>query len=64
VAHIRKSRGAHSVLLCKPEGKTPSGSARYRREHNIKINIQGVHGGITELLWLRIGACARLLGMW
>ena len=35
-------RSVYRVLVGKPEGKRPLGRPRYRREDNIKMNLQEV----------------------
>jgi hypothetical protein len=35
-------RGVYRVLVGKPEGKKPLGRPRYRRENDIKMNLQEV----------------------
>jgi len=42
VAHMREDRGAHRVLVGKPEGKRPLGRPRCRWEGNIKMDLQEV----------------------
>jgi len=57
-----EKRGACRVLVGKPEGMRPLGRPRYRREENIKTDIQEVGCGVwTGLIGLRIGAGAGLL---
>ena len=56
MAHMREERGVHRVLVSKPEGRRPLGRPRRRWEDNIKMNLQGVGGGVgTGWSWLRIG---------
>jgi len=45
VAHMGERRGAHRVLVGKPEGKRPLGRPRCRLEDNIKMNLWEVGGG-------------------
>jgi hypothetical protein len=40
-----EERGAHRVLVGKPEGKRPLGRPRRRWEDNIKMDVQEVGGG-------------------
>jgi len=40
LAHTGERRGVHSVLLVKPEGKSPLGRPRSRCEDNIKMDLQ------------------------
>jgi hypothetical protein len=42
VACLRDKRGAYRVLVKRPEGKSPLGKPRYRREDNVKMNLQEV----------------------
>ena len=51
-----EGRGAHGVLVGKPEGKRPLGRPRRRWEDNIKMDLQEV-GGVVGIgwSWLRIG---------
>jgi hypothetical protein len=37
-------RGVHSVLVRKPDGKSPLGRPRWRWEDNIKMDIQKAGG--------------------
>ena len=41
--------GVYRVLVGKPEGKTPLGRHRRRREDNIKMKLQEVGRGCGEL---------------
>jgi hypothetical protein len=50
VARMGEERGAHRLLVGKPEGKRPLGRLRRRWENNIKEGVVG-----TGLSWLRIG---------
>jgi hypothetical protein len=45
VARMGEGRGVHSVLVGKPEGKSPFGRPRRRWEDNIKMALQEVGGG-------------------
>jgi hypothetical protein len=45
VARMGEERGAHRVLVGKPEGKRPLGRPRRRGEDNIKMDVQEVGGG-------------------
>jgi hypothetical protein len=42
VARMGESRGAHRVLVGKPEGNTPFGRRMHRWEDNLKMDIQTV----------------------
>jgi hypothetical protein len=42
VARVGESRGVYRVLVRKPEGKSPVGRPRRRREDNIKTVLQEV----------------------
>jgi hypothetical protein len=55
-------RGAHGVLVGKPEGRRPLGRPRHRREDNMRMDLQEVGWGTwTGLIWLRIGTGDRFL---
>jgi hypothetical protein len=41
-------KGAHSVLVGKPEGRRPLGRPRRRWEDNIKMDLQEVVGGAGD----------------
>jgi len=45
VAHIGEGRGAHRVLVGKPEGKRPLGRSRCKWEDNIKMDCRKWDGG-------------------
>jgi hypothetical protein len=45
VARMGEERGVHRVLVGKPEGKSPLGRLRRRREDDIKMGLQEVGGG-------------------
>jgi len=56
VARMVEKRGVHRVLVGKPEEKRPLERPRHRWEHNIKMDLQEVGGGVgTGWSWLRIG---------
>ena len=42
----------HRVLVGKPEGKSPLGRPRRRREDNIKMDLQEVGGGCED--WMEL----------
>ena len=42
MARLEEGRGAHKVLVWKPEGKRPLGRPRHRWEDNIKKDLQEV----------------------
>jgi hypothetical protein len=52
VARMGEDRGAHSVLVGKPEGKRPLGRLRHRWEDNIKMDLQEVGGGRGD--WMEL----------
>ena len=45
MVHMGEDRGAHRVLVGKPEGKRPLGRPRRRWEDNIKMDLQEDGGG-------------------
>jgi hypothetical protein len=45
VAHMGERRGVYRVLVGKPEGKSPLGRPRRRRDDNIKMQLREVGGG-------------------
>jgi hypothetical protein len=47
-----EERGVRKVLVGKPEGKSPLGRPRRRREDNIKMDLQEVGGGDGE--WMEL----------
>jgi hypothetical protein len=47
-----EDRGAHRVLVGKPEGKRPLGRPRRRWEDNIKMNLQEVGGSLGD--WMKL----------
>ena len=47
-----EGRGAHRVLVGKPEGKRPLGRPRRRWEDDIKTNLQEVGGGCED--WMEL----------
>jgi hypothetical protein len=51
VAFMGVRRGSYRVLV----GKRPLARHRCRWEGNIKIDLQQVEWGLTEIIWLRIG---------
>jgi hypothetical protein len=56
VAHMGDRRGAHRVLMKKPEIKRPLGRPRHRWEDNIKMDLQELGWrAYNELIWLRTG---------
>jgi hypothetical protein len=46
-----EERGAHRVLVGKPEGKKPLGRPRHRWEDNIKMDLQEVRSDYRSFLW-------------
>ena len=48
VARMGEDRGAHRVLVGKPERKRPLGRQRRRWEDNIKMDLQEVGGGRVD----------------
>jgi hypothetical protein len=52
VALMGERRGVYRVLMGKPEGKSPLGRPRRRREDNIKMNLQELgYGGMD---WIEL----------
>jgi len=54
-------RGAYKFTVGKPDGKSPLGRSRHRREDNIKMDLQEVGWGGTGLIWLIIGTGGEVL---
>jgi hypothetical protein len=52
VARMGEGRGAHGVLVGRPEGKRPLGRPRHRWEDNIKMDLQEVGGGCGD--WMEL----------
>ena len=52
VARMGERRGAHRVLVGKPEGKRPLGRPRRRWEDNIKMDLQEVGGACGD--WMEL----------
>ena len=52
VARMGDGRGAHRVLIGKPEGKRPLGRPRRRWEYTIKMDLQEVGGGCGD--WMAL----------
>ena len=52
VACMGERRGAHSILVGKPEGKRPLGRPRHRREDNIKTDLEEVRCG--DMYWIDV----------
>ena len=52
VARMEEGRGAHKVLVGKPEGKRPLGRPRRRWEDNIKMDLQEVGRGCGN--WMEL----------
>ena len=47
-----EGRGAHRVLMGKPEGKRPLGRRRSRWKDNIKMDLKEVGGGCED--WMEL----------
>jgi len=47
-----EGRGVYRVLMGKPEGRSPLGRPRRRWEDNIKMDLQEVRCGDTDLIEL------------
>ena len=52
VLRMGEDRGVHTVLVGKPEGKSPLGRPRRRWEDNIKMDLQEVGGGRGD--WMEL----------
>jgi len=52
VAPMGEWRGAHRVLVGKPEGRRPLGRPRHRWEDNIKMDLKEVGGGFGD--WMEL----------
>jgi hypothetical protein len=52
VAHMGEERGAHSILVGKPEGKRPLGRPRHRWVDNIRMALQQVGCGYMDWIGL------------
>jgi hypothetical protein len=52
VARMEEGRGAHKMLVKKPEGKRPLERPRRRWEDNIKMDLQEVGGGVGD--WMEL----------
>jgi hypothetical protein len=48
-----KGKSVYTVLVGKPEGKTPLGRLRRRWEDNIKVDLQEV--GCGDMEWIELG---------
>jgi len=62
MAHTRKMRGGHGVVVGKPEGKTPLGTPRHRWQNNVQIKMDVRTS--TEFTWLQTVTSSRLLCIW
>ena len=52
MAHMGEERGAHSILVGKPEGKRPLGRPRHRWVDNIRMDLQQVGCGYIDWIGL------------
>ena len=52
MARMGQGTGVYSVLVGKPEGKSPLGRTRLRWEENIKMDLQEVRGGCGD--WMEL----------
>ena len=52
MARMGEGRGAHGVLVGKPEGKRPLGRPKRRWEDNIKMDLREVGGGCGD--WMEL----------
>jgi hypothetical protein len=53
VARIGEKRNAYSILVGKPEGRSPLGRPRLRRVDNIKIDLREI--GWDGVDWVDLG---------
>jgi hypothetical protein len=58
--HAKKTY-AYRVLVGKPEGKRPLGTARFRWKNNIKRGLIVIGWGGMDWIWLRIKTSGGLL---
>jgi hypothetical protein len=49
---MREVRGAHNILVGRPEGKRPLGKPRRRREDNIKMDLREI--GFGDVDWIHL----------
>jgi len=42
VVRVAERRGAHWILLVRPDGRRPLGRPRYRWKDNMRMNLQGM----------------------
>jgi tRNA(Ser,Leu) C12 N-acetylase TAN1 len=62
VACMEDRKGAHRLLVSKPEGRKTIGRTRRRLEINIKIDLRNWDVGVwTGIICLRRGTGGRLL---
>jgi hypothetical protein len=61
VARVGERRGAHRILVGKPEGKSPLGRPLPRWEDYIKMVLLEYFRAWTGLIWLKIVASGGLL---
>jgi hypothetical protein len=62
VARMGEKRNACGILVGKLVGKRPLGRPRRRWENNIRMDLREIEwGGMTGLIWLRIGTSGWLL---
>jgi hypothetical protein len=52
VARMGEKRGAHRILVGRPEGRRPLGRPRRRREDNIKMDLQ--EAGWVGMNWIEL----------
>jgi hypothetical protein len=62
VARTGEGRNVYRVLVGKPEGRRPLGRPRRRWEDGIRMDLEGLVGGVwSGVTWLRIGTVGELL---
>ena len=60
---MEEGRGAHKVLVGRPEGKRPLGRPRRRWEDNIKMDLEEVGRGCGDWMELAVLMTANLINI-
>jgi hypothetical protein len=55
VARMGEVRGAHNILVGRPEGRRPLGRPRHRWEDNIKMDLREIGYGVVDWIHLAQG---------